>query len=134
MMTIESLKLTKENTQVVAEKRRGKPKYGWGCTLKSSSYDEYRRERKQSGFFLQDGWMLPSSAEVSAEILRIHGFTEASAILSARGYTASRYGPNHGRIPSSGRLILPDESDTVETLCAKYLALPCTAEAHNFNL
>jgi hypothetical protein len=132
MMTIESLKLTKENTKVVAEKRRGKPKYGWGCTLKSFAYDEYRRERRQSGFFQRDGWMLPSSAEVSSEILRIHGFTEASAILSARAYTASVKGENYGRIPVSGELILPDENDTVETLCAKYLALPCTAEAHNY--
>jgi hypothetical protein len=120
--TVKDLNLSADNTAVVAEKRSGKPKYGCGCQLKSVMYYQYRHERNQSGCHLRDGWEDATDSEVSDAILALHGFTRDGAILSARGYTESVYGENYGRINRINTLIVPAATDTVETLCAKYIA------------
>jgi hypothetical protein len=119
--TIAALKLSTDNTRVVAEKRAGRPKYGVGCKIKSMCYYHYRQERRESGCHLSDGWEHVMSQEVDDAILPLHGFTRESAVLSARAFTAANYGGKTGSVLKHD-LLVPTAGESVDDLAARYVA------------
>lgn len=118
-MKLTDLNLSSENTKVVPSKTNRS--YTFGAELKSSGYQRYRAKQKLSGFHVGGGWELAVDRATILLVLSLHGFTPESAELSAKAFADSVYGDNYGRIERIGTLIVPNATDTRETLVEKYL-------------